>query len=162
MTRSLAFALLLLLTAPAGAQEQRDPAPWRPLSGADAGAVGSCHRLDDDETVACLLVRCDARRGLELVYRHGDPPGERAHPTRFRIEIGRYRTEVTFTRLSQAEHVLPLAERGPLLDAMARPGREGSFGLFAPPGQGFSYSTAFELTRAGEMIARVRRSCPRG
>ena len=157
----MVVALAVLLCGAAQAQEQSDPAPWRPLDGRDAGAVGSCHRLDDDETVACMIVRCDRARGLELVYRHGGLMGE-PHPTRYNLQIDRYRTTVEFSPLSREEIALPLAGREPLVNAMARPGRaDPMLRLLSLPGQIQEYSTAFELTRAGPMIERVRRACRR-
>lgn len=150
-----AVLMMLLLTAPALAQQSNRATAWRALTGADAGAVGTCHRLDDDETLACLILRCHATRGLELVYRHGSTEPE---PTRFEIAIGRYRTSIDFTRASPTENVLRLTGREDLLNAMRSAPRGAQFDMLTRDPT-FSYSTSFLLQNAGPMIARVRQSC---
>ena len=121
------------------------------------GAVGTCPLGDDGETRFCLIVRCHPARRLELVYRPGNP--EEPPAPRVEIRIGRFGANVDLTVLANGSTFCrsrvvticcaPWRSRGGRTRCCvcSRPGRN-------------SFSTAFELTRAGPMIERRASSLP--
>lgn len=159
MRSAIAVALLALTVIPLSAQERARWAPWTVLTGADTGAVGGCRTEDDDETVNCLLVRCHASRGLELVYRHRG--FDMADPVRrYRVTVGRWSTEVELERTGPGEKALSLAGRDELIRRIGARGGEDLIALNALHTTN-SYSTTFPRRGAGPAIERVRRACRR-
>jgi hypothetical protein len=135
--------------------ERMTPAPWKMLTGKDAGAAATC--IENDPEEGCLIVRCNPQRGLELVMREGLP--WEPTPPSFEFQIGSWRIMLPFSRVTENELATSLAEQDELLRRFAST-REPLVYVFTK-GIEKGYSTAFDLKNAGRLITRLRDSCRR-
>jgi hypothetical protein len=148
------FCVAVIVAVPEWAlsQERMVPAPWKMLTGSDAGAAGTC--IENDPEEGCLIVRCHPQRGLELVLHD---PNLLQSPPRMEFRIGSWRSTLPFSRVAENEIATSLAEQHGLLRRFAS-SREV---LIFTKGIENSFTIGFELTNAGRLITRIRAACHR-